>query len=49
MIMPWTIEYYSEEVRLEIDALPVGIGCIRSLWLEVSHGFELYLTTNSYG
>lgn len=25
MIMPWTIEYYSEEVRLEIDALPVGI------------------------
>lgn len=23
--MPWTIEYYSEEVRLEINALPVGI------------------------
>ncbi len=22
---PWTIEYYSEGVRLEIEALPVGI------------------------
>ena len=23
--MSWTIDYYSEDVRLEIDALPVGI------------------------
>ena len=23
--MSWTIDYYSEEVRLEIDSLPVGI------------------------
>jgi hypothetical protein len=23
--MAWTIDYYSEDVRLEIDALPVGI------------------------
>jgi len=23
--MPWTIDYYSEAVRLEIEALPVGI------------------------
>jgi len=23
--MPWTIDYYSEEVRLEIDALPADI------------------------
>lgn len=23
--MPWVIGYYSEQVRLEIDALPVGI------------------------
>jgi phage-related protein len=23
--MTWTIDYYSEEVRREIDALPVGI------------------------
>jgi phage-related protein len=23
--MPWIIDYYSEEVRQEIDALPVGI------------------------
>lgn len=25
MKMTWIIDYYSEEVRLEIDALPVGI------------------------
>ena len=25
MVMAWTIDYYSEDVRLEIDALPVGI------------------------
>jgi phage-related protein len=23
--VPWTIDYYSEDVRLEIEALPVGI------------------------
>ncbi len=23
--LPWTIEYYSEDVRLEIEAMPVGI------------------------
>jgi phage-related protein len=23
--MPWTIDYYSEEVRLQIEAMPVGI------------------------
>ncbi|MEI6705059.1 MAG: type II toxin-antitoxin system RelE/ParE family toxin, partial [Deltaproteobacteria bacterium] len=23
--MPWLIDYYSEEVRLEIESLPVGI------------------------
>ena len=23
--MPWTIEYFSEAVRLEIDAFPIGI------------------------
>ena len=23
--MPWTIDYYSEDVRLEINALPAGI------------------------
>ena len=41
--MPWTIEYYSEQVRQEIDSLPVGIRAsyVRLTELLEEFGLEL--------
>lgn len=41
--MPWVIEYYSEEVRLEIDALPVGIRASYARLTELIEEFGLDL------
>jgi phage-related protein len=41
--MSWTIDYYSEEVRLEIDALPVGIRASYARLTELLEEFGLDL------
>jgi len=41
--MPWTIDYYNEEVRLEIDALPVGIRASYARLTELLEDFGLEL------
>ena len=41
--MSWTIDYYSEEVRLEIDALPVGIRASYARLTELLEDFGLEL------
>jgi len=41
--MPWTIDYYSEEVRLEIEALPVGIRASYARLTELLEEFGLEL------
>jgi len=41
--MPWIIDYYSEEVRLEIDALPVGIRASYTRLTELLEEFRLGL------
>ena len=43
MRMPWTIEYYSEEVRLEIAAMPVGIRAAYVRLTEMLEEFGLEL------
>ena len=41
--MPWTIDYYSEEVRLEIDALPADIRASYARLTELLEEFGLDL------
>jgi phage-related protein len=41
--MPWTIDYYSEDVRLEIEALPVGIRASYARLAELLEEFGLEL------
>ena len=41
--MTWTIEYYSEEVRLEIESLPVGIRASYARLTELLEEFGLDL------
>lgn len=41
--MPWVIDYYSEEVRLEIDALPPGIRASYAWLTELLEEFGLDL------
>jgi phage-related protein len=41
--MPWTIDYYSEAVRLEIEALPVGIRAAYARLTELLEEFGLDL------
>jgi phage-related protein len=41
--MPWTIDYYSEDVRLEIEALPVGIRASYARMTELLEEFGLEL------
>jgi len=41
--MPWTIDYYSEDVRLKIDALPVGIRASYARLTELLEEFGLEL------
>jgi phage-related protein len=41
--MPWTIDYYSEEVRCEIDALPVSIRASYTRLTELLEEFGLDL------
>ena len=41
--MPWAIDYYSEDVRLEIDALPVGIRASYARLTELLEEFGLEL------
>jgi len=41
--MPWTIDYYSEDVRLEIEALPVGIRASYARLTELLEEFGLEL------
>ena len=41
--MSWTIEYFSEAVRLEIDALPVGIRASYARLTELLEEFGLDL------
>ncbi len=41
--MAWTIDYYSEAVRLEIDALPVGIRASYARLTELLEEFGLEL------
>ena len=41
--MPWTIDYYSEEVRLEVDALPADIRASYSRLTELLEQFGLDL------
>ena len=41
--MPWTIDYYSEDVRLEIEALPVGIRASFARLTELLEEFGLEL------
>lgn len=41
--MPWTIDYYSEEVRLEIDALPADIRASYSRLTDLLEEFGLDL------
>lgn len=39
--MPWTIDYYSEAVPLEIEALPVGIRAAYARLTELLEEFGL--------
>jgi hypothetical protein len=39
--MAWVIDYYSEEARLEIEALPVGIRASYTRLTELLEEFEL--------
>ena len=41
--MPWTIDYYSDEVRLKIDALPADIRASYSRLTELLEEFGLDL------
>jgi len=41
--MPWTIDYYSEDVRLEIEALPIGIRASYARLTELLEEFGLEL------
>ncbi len=41
--MSWTIDYYSEDVRLEIEALPVGIRASYARLTELLEEFGLEL------
>ena len=41
--MSWTIDYYSEEVRLEIETLPVGIRASYARLTELLEEFGLEL------
>ena len=41
--MTWTIDYYSEDVRLEIEALPVGIRASYARLTELLEEFGLEL------
>ena len=41
--MPWTIDYYSEHVRQEIDSLPVGIRASYARLTELLEEFGLEL------
>jgi len=41
--MSWTIDYYSEDVQLEIDALPVGIRASYARLTELLEEFGLEL------
>jgi hypothetical protein len=41
--MPWTIDCYSEDVRLEIEALPVGIRASYARLTELLEEFGLEL------
>ncbi|MBM2827486.1 MAG: hypothetical protein HW408_18 [Actinobacteria bacterium] len=41
--MSWTIDYYSEDVRLEIDVLPVGIRASYARLTELLEEFGLEL------
>ena len=41
--MPWTIDFYSEDVRLEIEALPVGIRASYARLTELLEEFGLEL------
>jgi phage-related protein len=41
--MPWTIDYYSEDVRLEIESLPVGIRASYARLAELVEEFGLEL------
>ena len=41
--MSWTIDYYSEDVRLEIDALPIGIRASYARLTELLEEFGLEL------
>jgi phage-related protein len=41
--VPWTIDYYSEDVRLEIEALPVGIRASYARLTELLEEFGLEL------
>jgi phage-related protein len=41
--MAWTIDYYSEDVRLEIDALPIGIRASYARLTELLEEFGLEL------
>ncbi len=41
--MPWTIDYYSEQVRLEIDALPADIRASYTRLTELLEEFGLDL------
>ena len=41
--MPWTIDYYTEDVRLEIEALPVGIRASYARLTELLAEFGLEL------
>ena len=41
--MNWTIEYFSEEVRLQIEALPVGIRAVYARLTEFLEEFGLDL------
>ena len=41
--MPWTIDYYSEDVRLEIEALPVGLRASYARLTELLEEFGLEL------
>ena len=41
--MPWTIDYYSEEVRLEIDVLPADIRASYTRLTELLEEFGLDL------
>ena len=43
MHMPWTIDYYSEAVRLQVEAFPAGIRAAYVRLTELLEEFELDL------